>query len=272
MKKASLFYLVLPLLLALSLGGCGRPQTTLGKITLSGALGQNNEPQGTIEDVPASLPQVYLVGEVLNPSGSTLVTVRWYKGGEVLSTELFSGNRSDTNPYDFSSNPLVREKNFFASILKRPGEIWPVGDFRVEVYLGGGLVKTLNFRIIPESEAEIEARKKSVKRIFFGAELEGDLVGDIKTTFGQAVEQIYVVAELTEAPVGEKMRLVIEYLPQAKSLVTFVQDVEPGLSILTLKRSNLAPVLGTSFWKTGGYGASLYIDDILVQKASFRIQ
>jgi len=256
----------------LLLGGCSRAKPAVVEIGLAPVIGANNKPQGTIENIPALLPQVFLVGKVVNAAGGTVVTVRWYRGGEVLSTEVFTGQRDESHPYDFSASPLLKEENFFASILQRPNEIWPVGDYRAEVYLGGSLVKTLNFKILPESAAEIEARRSSLLRLFFGDSLEGGEIVQSRTAFSQLADEIYIGVEVAEKPAGERLKLTVEYLPQAKSLVSFAQDLHPGLSLFILKRQQLAPVLGINYWKTGAYVTSLYIDDILVQKATFQIK
>ncbi len=264
------FGLILILISSL-LSGCSRPPTLVTNLALTPALGPANEPQGTLEDVPALLPRIYLVGEVINVAPATRVTVRWYRGGEPLSTQIFTGGREEGAPYDFLSHPAAGQKNLFAAWLEKEELAWPIGDYKAEVYLGDSLIRTLFFRVVAESETERESRRASVRSLFFGESLENGLIRERQTLFRPETETIYLGIEMIEQPAGEMMRIVVEYLPQTLTLATFVQEVKGGISLFALKRHELTPLLGSSFWKTGLYQASLYLDDLLVQKATFRV-
>lgn len=271
-RLASASLLALAILTPLFLSGCKRIVASIDNITLTPSVGSFNEPQGSIADVPALLPRVYLVGQVFGASASTIVTVRWYRGGDVLSTEVFRGQRNDSNPYDFSTSPNLASKNYFASVLERPSDFWPVGDYKVEVYLGSALVKSLSFSIVTESQAELTARQNAVKQILISDTLTNNTVAANKLNLDSSVDNIYVAVILVDQPTGDKMRLVVDYIPQAVTIVAFTQDVQAGPSLFILSRSSLAPVLGANFWKSGTYQVSLYIDDILAQKANFKVK
>ncbi|MBC7251171.1 MAG: hypothetical protein H5T62_12900 [Anaerolineae bacterium] len=123
-------------LLTLSLGATACCQITGGEPTIERAVTcqdvtENYEP---INETTTYAPgdTFYCSVKVSNLQKDQVVTWKWYFGDEFLYEQ-----------------PLVLEKSgsgYIAAYLTND-QLWPTGDYKVEVYLDGTLTKTVNFSV-----------------------------------------------------------------------------------------------------------------------------
>jgi hypothetical protein len=133
-KKLSILFAVLALIvstLACSFGA-GEPSLTNPRMS-------TDDEGVNVTTVYSGSDAFYAVADLSNVETGSIVDARWYlvsaadyEAGEIQSTSL---TIEDKSLYNYVSFELTSESG------------WPVGEYKVELYLNGALAHTLNFSV-----------------------------------------------------------------------------------------------------------------------------
>ncbi len=137
MKRKMLAVLVLVMAMMVLLEACSFSATTahLKNVTLA-----KDKDGKTPTTVFGQNDTFYCVGSLANAPDDTELTAKWY-AVKVTGIEI-------------EPNHLIAERTlksgtsgFYFSLVHNQGSIWPKGDYKVDLYIDGKLIQTLNFKV-----------------------------------------------------------------------------------------------------------------------------
>ncbi len=141
--------------------------------------------------------------------------------------------------------------------------LWPVGKYKVDIYLNDELDTTLEFEV--EGSVSTQSGGIQITR----ASLARDAEGTQPTTTFSTTDIFYFIIETSGAPAGTSF--------MARWIATSVEGIEPnyvideaeitgGDDVYTFNLSNNQP------WPTGDYRVELYINGALYQTYEFSVE
>jgi hypothetical protein len=259
----------------LSAAGCNRDiPTRLDKFTFTTAVTTTNAPEASLdsEAIPASTETIYLSAGVMDPLPATKVKVRWTKmPSQVLASQDFTGKgRNNTQAHDFDRGLAL---SYFASQVTKPGLTWATGEYQVEVFLNGRIVKTLPFHIVNDSESDVRSTQGLLRNLRFGSALtaDQDAIAAARTTFKRSDPHIYIQADFAEAALTSTVDIAVRYIKEDLRLVTSSTQLNDDRVMVDLELSRLGRLWPDRLWAEGVYEVTVRINDIEVRTTTFTV-
>ncbi|MFA5009657.1 MAG: hypothetical protein WC553_00290 [Patescibacteria group bacterium] len=268
--------LVLIALLALGGARCGQNATVNGSIeqtSIATGITYDNQPENSLEQVPASATAIYLSAEIANPTKSTTVQVAWYQlPTTVIASEEFSGKReSGGNNLDFD---YTKSTSWLASRITRTGLSWSLGDYRVEVSLNGNIAKTLFFKVVSDSEAEKASVEKIVSALRVGDALDDDnqLVA-AKTSLARGTDNIHIAVTLTGAKAGSNLEVGVRFVKTDLVINSFSSVVSGSKTLIfSLPRDRFGRLWTDKLWPVGSFEVTAKLNGVIARTTTFVVQ
>jgi hypothetical protein len=247
-------------------------------VFLDGSLVQTLEfqvegvPEVTAEDVRTALdedgvnqtsvfgPQdkFYLVAEIKNvpPEGSA-VKVVWTS----LHVEGDTADNYEINTYEGS----LENGTFWASLTNN-SDTWPVGQYRVDLYLAGEFVQSVDFEVSAEGASPVSGAAASLEGLYIARDSDGEH----GTNVFLPEETFYLVGELVNSPQAGQV--------EAIWIAEDAPDFDPGEVISEeeifdfdegLWSISLAPESGG--WAPGQYKVDIHLNGSYVETRYFLV-
>lgn len=125
--------ILLLLLAALSLGGCGGAPA-VKKIVLTDEVDEQQAPVRTVTSFPEGARKFYLSALIANPVQGTQLKVRWRFNGHLVDEfELIMPDRRDR----------------WAAFDLKAIKAFPSGQYQADLFLDNKLIQTVSFRVDP---------------------------------------------------------------------------------------------------------------------------
>lgn len=259
----------------LSAAACNREvPTKLDQFSMAIAVDSANRPETAVEQVPSSTKTIYFSAQVLQPLSNTRVRVRWTKlPSTIIASEDFNGrSRRNGQIHDFDKS--FRD-SYFASSVDKTGLTWDIGDYQVEAYLNGKLVKTLLFQIVSDLESENQATQGLLKSLKFGNTLNAsrEAIVTAKTTFSRSEPHIYVQSDYANGALGSEIEVTVRFIKEDLVIVSSsTQLVGNPRLLLDLELSRLGRFWSDRLWAPGVYEVNVKINDVDVKTSTFTVQ
>ena len=195
----------------------------------------------------------YLLVTLANAPDDTVTKAVWYavnaeglaKDTKIDEAEFESGDQEIT--FDLSNTTA-----------------WPVGDYKVELYLNDKLDRTLEFKVEGSPTAASTSGSATGYQAYMVSKAGGQ---DIQTTVFGTDEPFYLVLDLTSAPANTTSK--------ASWYAVSAEGVDPNLlideveaqesDVITFNLSNDGP------WPVGTYKVEVYINNALDQTLQFTV-
>ena len=143
-------------------------------------------------------------------------------------------------------------------------QLWPVGTYKVEIYLNDKLNQTLEFSVEGSAAATNTTSGAAAYDAYMVSKANG---GVTQTDIFAADEPFYLIVDLTSAP-ADTVSKVAWYAANAVGINanTLIDDAEfQGNGEVTFDLSNNGP------WPLGTYKAEVYINNVLDRTLTFTV-
>ncbi|MCC6958123.1 MAG: hypothetical protein IT316_15080 [Anaerolineales bacterium] len=138
----------------------------------------------------------YLVADIANaPAAGVPVKVVW----TAVDVEGDTPSNSEIDTYENS----VGNGSFWCSLTSNTGE-WPLGTYRVDLYLDEALVKTIDFQVGTQGGAAPPAGVTAVTDVYMARDAEGEQ----DTNVFAPSEAVVLVGTLVNAPQGAQVEAI----------------------------------------------------------------
>ncbi len=264
-------------LVGLTGASCSRPvtetKTTIPQAVITTGIKYTNQPENNLEQVGGSSSVIYLAVEVNYPTSNTEVRVVWRKmPNQVIATETFTGKRTNTrNQLDFDYRLA---SSWLSSRVERPSLSWPMGEYKTEVYLDGGLAKTVFFSIVSDAEAEKQRVRGVVNSLTLGDTLTDDnRLANTKTTFSRNTPVIYIQTKISGATAGTNLEVAVRHVKTDLAVNTFSAVVAgDDTLIFSLDRNQVGRLWSDKLWPVGSFEVTAKINQATARTTNFVIQ
>ncbi|MBU0494951.1 MAG: hypothetical protein KKA73_17390 [Chloroflexi bacterium] len=125
--------------------GCNQGTPTIGinQIVLCRAVGPNQDPLGET-DTFAPTSVIYCSVQISNLAAGTVLTARWYYGGQLVANSTTSYT---ITPTEWSQN---QEAVGYITFRFEPSDPLPEGAYHVEISMNERLVRQVPFRVVAQ--------------------------------------------------------------------------------------------------------------------------
>lgn len=146
-RKSLLSFLLAIAILGFSLLACaGGGKPSVDEAVMARSLDDDYKPlEETTEFYPDET--FYCSAKVSNLEKGTKVKAKWFYGEEFIDEYTYTTEESGSGYVGFHVTPE---------------ETWPIGDYKVEIYLEGELVETLAFSVVPPKGATPSQVKRAI--------------------------------------------------------------------------------------------------------------
>jgi hypothetical protein len=202
----------------------------------------------------------YLLGELTGAPGEVKLKAAW----TAVAIEGYEPNSPIDSAY------LNMENGPFTFYLKKSQAGWPVGKYKVDLYMDEQLYQTLEFQVEGQGEVvETEPAVQQSSAAYENIRLSRDEQGTDATTVFHPSEPFYLVAELVGAPeAGAQVKVVwtaqkVEGSTQEGQVIdTYDKPMTDGAFWVGLTSDSGA-------WPVGEYKVEFYLDENLVETRDF---
>ncbi|HDN78973.1 MAG TPA: hypothetical protein ENG33_00740, partial [Chloroflexi bacterium] len=246
MKRVALLILITLLSLACTLITPAARETEVKEVCLAKGLDTEYKPVNPTNSF-APLETFYCSVQVKNARKGVAIAAKWYYGDQLIYQ---------------TSTPLQRGTQYVGFELTS-SEPWPIGDYKVEIYLGDKLARTAKFVVSPPEGAIPSVVKKVV--LTRGVDAEGNPTAPAIVFSPQ--DTIYCTVK---ADGGLYSRVQVKWYYQGQPVEaeqdTFVfQENSPDANLVFfLKPSPQLP--------EGDYTVEIYLDGKLTKALDFSVQ
>lgn len=265
--------LTLVLLFTLGAAACSSSNpTSIGQVAVTTGLGLYNQPANELSKVPTSAEKIYLSAEVLDSTRVTRTRVQWYRlPSQLLASEDFQGNRTGTNQFDFNKQA---QSSYLASSISKSDVTWPLGEYRVEVFIDGALAKTVFFTVVTEQEASTSQLASIVRSVKTGDTLNGQFqLSGSETVFERATDHIYVQADIRGAQPGTDLTIKTRFVKEDRIFANFAYEiVDDEVIVVDLARSRFGKLWPDRFWPEGTFEATVLVNNVEVALHTFVVK
>jgi hypothetical protein len=195
---------------------------------------------------------VYCIVELANAPDDTQVKAVWY----VVEAE-------GQEPNFLIDEKEMTQGDGIISFYLEGGQLWPVGKYKVELYLNDKLDRTLEFQV---KGAPAEQPSGAV---ISDAQMARDEDGNELTTVFTPEDVFYCLVELSNAPADTTVRTVWTAVEvEGIDPDSYIDEAEitesSGTLIFNLSRNDL--------WPVGRYKADIYLNGQLDRTLEFEVQ
>ncbi|MFH0912221.1 MAG: hypothetical protein V1807_00975 [Patescibacteria group bacterium] len=271
LTKVFLSVVVLGLLLsAPSCRGGSSSQAHLGQINITTQINSDNSPVAEVVAVANSAPKIYASIELVAAQKGDRVDVAWRNVAQdqIVATEVFTGKRTSSRPYDFVGT-TAPTTSWLVSMITLQDISWPIGDYEVTVQINRQTGQKIGFTIVTESELDIAAKQAMVKNLWLGTQINSqNQIVLPATTFNRSEETIYAVALLQNVSAGSRMKGSWKLLETGEILTNFMTEFSGGGYLPFALSLNQ---VGRSSWPRGNYTFTLLVDNLPVATKNFSV-
>lgn len=246
--------------------------TAIDQATVTLGIDFENKPANTITSVAAGTASIYLSARVVNPTRTTSARIRWSKAGAIIATQDFNGGRGNDNQFDFVQGD---NNSYFASQVDRPGTSWPLGDYKIEIFLNGRLDQTLNFKVVTDQDQDQNQARNMVSSLIFGSRVNAQNQLTVTgTTFDPSTPNLYAAIGLNQVPVGSNLELAVRYVRDNVAVTSYKVQYQEGDSITieidsdqVFRRSR-----PNRSWPAGSYEVTVLINGVQARTSTFVVR